>query len=59
MENLENADKIWAFAILDLASSRKFGVNDAGTCEKIDTDLTQPDSRSVHDDRAVGTRPLE
>jgi hypothetical protein len=47
MTSLENAYEIQAFAILDLASSCQFGLNDAGTCAKIDTRLTQPGSLSV------------
>src|ERR1700731_4688174 len=31
----------------DLADSCEFGLNDAGTCGKIDTPLTQPSSRAV------------
>jgi hypothetical protein len=45
--NLENAHEIQAFAILDLAGSSKFGVNDVRTCGKIDTPLTRQSSRSV------------
>jgi len=47
MENLENANEIQAFAALDLAETCKFGVNDAGTCGKIDTPLTQDRSLGV------------
>jgi hypothetical protein len=47
--NPGNAHEIQAFAILDLAGSRKFGVNDARTCAKIDTRLTRESSRPVRE----------
>jgi hypothetical protein len=42
---LAKAYEIQGFAILDLAGSCQFSVNDVGTCAKIDTPVTRECSR--------------